>query len=335
MEIFTNKKIAVIGNGSWATALVKLLSYNSKEAKINWFFLNKNDSDFIIENKRNEKYLSSVIFDTNKIEIYNDINELIRLSDIIFFVVPSAFLKNYIKDLTEDLKGKSIVSGIKGLIPDENVIIADFFKKNFDIDENNISIIAGPSHAEEIALERLSYLTIASPNLLNAEIIANLLETPYLKTNISDDIYGTEYSAVLKNIYAIAAGICQGLGYGDNFQAVLVSNAIQETKRFVNTIHPIKRDIKSNAYLGDLLVTAYSKFSRNRTFGLMIGKSYSVKSTKLEMSMIAEGYYATKSIFEINQKYNINMPILQAVYNILYMNKPPAFEIKLLTDKLR
>ncbi len=328
-------KIAVIGSGSWATALVKLLICNTNNDKINWFFHDKKDANYILKHGKNKKYLSAIDFNLDKIEIHTNINEIVKISNIIFFVVPSAFLEKYLEDLTEKLYDKKIVSGIKGLIPNENIIIADFFQKKYSVPEDNIAIIAGPTHAEEIALERLSYLTIASVNLHNAEFVANSLETMYLKTNISEDIYGTEYSAVLKNIYAIASGICQGLGYGDNFQAVLISNAIQEIERFVNTIHPINRDIKSTAYLGDLLVTAYSKFSRNRTFGLMIGKSYSVKSTKLEMSMIAEGYYATKSIFEINLKYNINMPIIQAVYNILYLKKPPAFEIKLLTDKLR
>ena len=161
------------------------------------------------------------------------------------------------------------------------------------------------------------------------------METRYVKTTISDDIYGTEYSAVLKNVFAVAAGICHGLSYGDNFQAVLISNAIQEIKRFVDTVHPITRDIKSSAYLGDLLVTAYSKFSRNRTFGLMIGNGYSVQAAQLEMNMVAEGYYAVNCIYQINSKYNIYMPISEAVYNILYQGKPPAFEIKLLTDKLR
>ena len=171
--------------------------------------------------------------------------------------------------------------------------------------------------------------------LLKAEFVANLLETRYIKTTISDDIYGTEYASVLKNVFAIAAGICHGLSYGDNFQAVLISNAIQEIKRFVDTVHPIDRDIKSSAYLGDLLVTAYSKFSRNRTFGLMIGKGYSVQAAQLEMNMVAEGYYAVNCIYQINSKYNIYMPITEAVYNILYLGKPSAFEIKLLTDKLR
>lgn len=328
-------KLAVVGNGSWATAIMKLLTDNPNNERVNWFIRNSTEAEHILQSKRNRKYLSSVKFDISRISVFTDINEFVEKSDFIFFVVPAAYLKSYISELSISLEKKNVVSGIKGLIPDENLVIADFFIKKFSIPKDNISIIAGPCHAEEIALERLSYLTIASQNLLNAETIANALETMYLKTNISDDIYGTEYSAVLKNVYALAAGICQGVGYGDNFQAVLISNAIQETKRFVNTIHPIRRDIKSTAYLGDLLVTAYSKFSRNRTFGLMIGKSYSVKSAQLEMSMVAEGYFATKSLYEINRKYNINMPILQAVYNILYNNKPPAFEIKLLTDKLR
>ncbi|MCK5170294.1 MAG: glycerol-3-phosphate dehydrogenase, partial [Bacteroidales bacterium] len=193
----------------------------------------------------------------------------------------------------------------------------------------------GPCHAEEVALERLSYLTMASKNLKNARLVADLLSTQYIKTSISDDIYGTEYSAVLKNVFAIAAGICHGLGYGDNFNAVLISNSIQEMKRFVDVVHPIKRDIKSSAYLGDLMVTAYSQFSRNRTFGNMIGKGYSVKSAQLEMNMIAEGYYAVKSIMEINKKYIVNMPITEAVYNILYEKISPAIEIKLLTENLR
>ena len=315
---------------------MKLLVTNcSDETIINWFIRKKEDLLFIQNNKRNKKYLSSVKFDLNKIQLFNDINELIEKSEILFFVIPAAFLKSCTANLKSNISEKFIVSGIKGIIPDENLIIAEFFKQKFNIPEQNITIIAGPSHAEEIALERLSYLTIASQNLNNAEKIANSLDTQFLKTNISDDIYGTEYSAVLKNIYAIAAGICQGLGYGDNFQAVLISNAAQEINRFINTIHPIEREITDTAYLGDLLVTAYSKFSRNRSLGIMLGKGYSVKSAKLEMNMIAEGYFATKGIFQINKKYNINMPILNAVYNILYLGKPPRFEIKLLTDKLR
>jgi glycerol-3-phosphate dehydrogenase (NAD(P)+) len=197
-----------------------------------------------------------------------------------------------------------------------------------------LGVITGPCHAEEVAMEKLSYLTIASPNQELAKMLADKLSCRYLKTTLSDDIYGTEYSAVLKNVFAIASGICHGLGYGDNFQAVLISNAIQEIKRFVDNVHPIQRDINSPAYLGDLLVTSYSQFSRNRTFGNMLGKGYSVKFAQMEMNMIAEGFYAVKCIHEINKKYNVHMPIMNAVYNIIYEKISPAIEMKILTDKL-
>ncbi|MEQ1734262.1 MAG: NAD(P)H-dependent glycerol-3-phosphate dehydrogenase, partial [Bacteroidia bacterium] len=198
----------------------------------------------------------------------------------------------------------------------------------------NIAVIAGPCHAEEVAMERLSYLTIASQNAVLASNVAQALNCRYINTSINDDIYGTEYSAVLKNIMALASGICHGVGYGDNFQAVLVSNAIQEIKRFVDAVHPINRDINDHAYLGDLLVTAYSQFSRNRTFGAMIGKGYSVKAAQLELNMVAEGYFAVKCIHHINQQHNVYMPITNAVYNILYLNNNVNTEIKQLTELL-
>ena len=331
-----NSKIAVLGGGSWATAIVKLLSENvSLENSINWYMRNTEAISFIKEHERNPKYLSSVELDTSVINLSNDINEIVEHSDVLIFAIPSAFLQDAVKKITVDIKDKIIVSAIKGIVPEHNLIIAEYFNHVFDVPLDSAVVIAGPCHAEEVALERLSYITIASQDLLKAEFVANLLETRYIKTTISDDIYGTEYASVLKNVFAIAAGICHGLSYGDNFQAVLISNAIQEIKRFVDTVHPIDRDIKSSAYLGDLLVTAYSKFSRNRTFGLMIGKGYSVQAAQLEMNMVAEGYYAVNCIYQINSKYNIYMPITEAVYNILYLGKPSAFEIKLLTDKLR
>jgi glycerol-3-phosphate dehydrogenase (NAD(P)+) len=331
-----NSRIAVLGGGSWATAIVKLLSENlSKENSINWYMRNSGSIEFIREHKRNPKYLSSVEIDTRLIFLSNDINEVISRSDVLIWAIPSAFLKSALSEVTVGLNDKIIVSAIKGIVPDDNLIIAEYFYQAFNVPLDSTVVIAGPCHAEEIALERLSYITLASQDLLKAEYIANLMDTRYVKTTISDDIYGTEYSAVLKNVFAVAAGICHGLSYGDNFQAVLISNAIQEIKRFVDTVHPITRDIKSSAYLGDLLVTAYSKFSRNRTFGLMIGQGYSSRAAQLEMNMVAEGYYAVNCIYQINSKFNIYMPISNAVYNILYQGKPPAFEIKLLTDKLR
>ncbi|MCF6241991.1 MAG: NAD(P)-binding domain-containing protein [Bacteroidales bacterium] len=331
-----DKKIAVIGGGSWATAIIKMLFENvNSDNKINWYIRDKEVIDSIKETQRNPKYLSSVEIDLDKVNFYVDLNQIINDSDYLIFVIPSAFLNEAMSQVRADMSNKVVVSAIKGIVPDENQIIGEYFHNNFHVPLNSIVIIAGPCHAEEVALERLSYLTIASQDLLKAEFIANKLETRFIKTTISDDIYGTEYSSVLENVFAMAAGICHGLGYGDNFQAVLISNAIQEIKRFVDTVHPISRDIKDSAYLGDLLVTAYSKFSRNRTFGMMIGKGYSVKSAQLEMNMVAEGYYAVNCIHQINKKYNIYMPITDAVYNIIYNNKPAAFEIKLLTDKLR
>jgi len=329
-------RIAVLGGGSWATAIIKILLDNVfTRNEINWFMRNMESIDHIQNTRRNPQYLSSVELDISRIRLSSDINEAVADADILIFAIPAAFLKEALSHMTINIENKFVVSAIKGIVPDANLIIADFFHRHYNIPINSIGVIAGPCHAEEVALERLSYLTFACEDLLRAEMIANKFECRYIKTSISDDIYGTEYSSVLKNIFAVAAGICRGLGYGDNFQAVLISNAIQEMKRFTDTVHPITRDIKSSAYLGDLMVTAYSKFSRNRIFGTMIGKGYSVKAAQLEMNMIAEGYYATKCIHEINSQYNIYIPISDTVYNILYAGKPPAFEIKLLTDKLR
>lgn len=257
------------------------------------------------------------------------------MCDVIIFAIPSAFLKNVTANITVSLQEKIVVSAIKGLIPNDNLIIGEFFNHYFKVPLEQIVVISGPCHAEEIALERLSYLTFASNDLKVARRVAQTFDCHYVKTSILDDIYGTEYAAVLKNVIAIAAGICHGLRYGDNFQAVLISNAIQEIERFVAAVHPIHRDIKSSAYLGDLLVTAYSQFSRNRTFGTMIGKGYSVKSAQMEMLMIAEGYFAVKGIKEINEHYNVHMPITNAVYNILYERISPTMEIRLLTEELR
>jgi glycerol-3-phosphate dehydrogenase (NAD(P)+) len=249
--------------------------------------------------------------------------------------IPSAFLDGSFSIIKEaELKGKIIFSAIKGIVPQQNLIVGEYLNKMYNVPLENIGVITGPCHAEEVALEKLSYLTIASINTGNAQIVSNLLNCRYLKSTVSDDIYGTEFSAVLKNVIALAGGICHGLGYGDNFLAVLISNAIQEIKRFVDAVHPIDRDIKASAYLGDLLVTAYSQFSRNRMFGTMLGKGYSVKQAQLEMNMIAEGYYAVKCVYEINKKFKVNMPITNAVYNIIYQNKDVRKEITQLTHLL-
>lgn len=326
-------QIAVIGGGSWATAIVKMLCNNAPQ--VHWWIRNPLAVEHIKKYKHNPNYLTTVEFDTEKLLLNTNFKEVVANADILIMAVPSAFLKDALSGLTsEDFKNKQVFSAIKGIVPEHNLIVGEFFNKEYKIEVENIGVITGPCHAEEVAMEKLSYLTIASQNSENAAFVASQLKCRYIKTTISDDIYGTEYSAVLKNVFAIASGICHGLGYGDNFQAVLISNAIQEIKRFVDEVHPIERDIKSSAYLGDLLVTAYSQFSRNRTFGGMIGKGYSVKSAQLEMNMVAEGYYGTKCVYEINKQYNVDMPITKAVYNILYGKKSPALEMELLTNEL-
>ena len=331
MNIKTNK-VAVIGSGSWATALSKILLENVKH--INWFFRKPETIELFERNGYNPRYLPGIEFDTNRISFYSDINEIVEESDILVLAVPSAFLPVILGNLTIDISKKHILSAIKGIVSEENLLVVQYLNKNFGVPMENMGVIAGPCHAEEVALERLSYLTIASLDEQKASNFARLIKCEYISTSISDDIWGTEYTSVIKNIIAIASGIVHGLRYGDNFQAVLVSNAIQEIKRFVDKVHPIDRDIKSSVYLGDLLVTAYSQFSRNRTFGTMIGKGYSVRTAQLDMNMIAEGYYAAKSIHEINLNYGVDMPISEAVYRILYENISPKKEILLLTEKL-
>jgi len=325
-------RYGVIGGGSWATAIVKMLIANVDV--VNWYIRDKGSVDYMVRYGHNPKYLSSVLFDKERIDVSAELEYTIANSDILIFAIPAAFLEDALSNINS-LKGKKIVSAIKGIIPERDQLIAEFFVDKYKIDINNFAVISGPCHAEEVSLERLSYLTISSPDEALANEVAQKLSNHFLKTSVSDDIYGTEFSAVLKNIYALAAGVCHGLGYGDNFLSVLVSNAMQEIKRFVDKVHPIDRDIKDSAYLGDLLVTAYSQFSRNRTFGNMIGKGYSVKSAQLEMNMVAEGYYATKSIRSIVLKNKVYMPIYDAMYNILYLGISPKKEISLLADKLK
>ena len=328
-----NSRIGILGGGSWATALVKLLLNNYDQ--LNWFIRDPEDIDFIKKYQHNPKYLTSVELDTNKINFCYPIDEVIDNSDILIIAIPAPFLEKSLEAYTGKFDDKFIVSAVKGIIPVHNMTVAEYFNRIYSVPFGSVAIISGPCHAEEIALERLSYLTISSKNKEDAEFIASLIECHYVKTKISKDIYGTEYAAVLKNIVAIAAGISHGLGYGDNFNAVLISNAHQEIKRFLDKTYKSKRKINSSPYLGDLLVTAYSQFSRNRTFGTMIGKGYTIKSAQLEMNMVAEGFYAVGCIKEINKQYNVKMPIIDAVYNILHARISPAIEIKLLSEKLK
>ena len=327
--------VGVIGSGSWATAMVKMLGENEADKTIHWWVRNRQTADYIRAYKHNPNYLSAVTVKIPKRHIHADVRTVVEHANILVLNTPAAFLKDALRGITpEMLQGKIIVSAIKGIVPDENQIVGDYLQEYLHIPVENIAVIGGPCHAEEVSLEKLSYLTVASQNVAAATKVAALIATRYIKTNVSDDIYGTEYAAVLKNIYAVAGGMCRGVGLGDNFQAVLVSNAIREMAQFVNTVHPIARDIKESVYLGDLLVTAYSQFSRNRTFGNMIGKGYSVKSAQLEMNMVAEGYYASNCIEQICRKHGIELPICNAVYRVLYGQQPPIDEMKMLADKL-
>ena len=325
-------KFAVIGGGSWATAIAKMLCENLSE--ITWYMRNADAIEHIKTQHHNPNYLSSVEFDVSKLKLTSDINEAIAYADYVIFAIPSAFLNTELEKLTASLKDKVIFSAIKGIVPETSLIVGEHFNIKYGIPFENIGVITGPCHAEEVALERLSYLTIACGDAQKAKLVAKILASNYIKTKITDDIIGTEYAAMLKNIYAIAAGIAHGLGYGDNFQSVLMSNAIREMKKFIRKVHRMKRNINNSAYLGDLLVTGYSVFSRNRMFGNMIGKGYTVKSAMMEMSMVAEGYYATKSTYLLNQEYKAKTPVIDAVYEILYEGKDAKKVFKKLTDKL-
>ena len=331
--MFNVGKIAIIGDGSWATAIAKMIVSHTHH--IGWYVRR---ADRIEDFKRighNPAYLSNARFDVREISFSNDITEIVNQYNTLVFVTPSTYLKGLLKNLKSPLKDKFIITAIKGIIPDENLVCSEYFHQIYQVPYQNLACIGGPSHAEEVAQNCLTYLTVASHNLEKAKTLTQVLNSDYIRTKVSTDIIGIEYSSVLKNIYAIAAGICNGLEYGDNFQAVLMSNAIQEMNRFLTATYPCDRCIYDSVYLGDLLVTGYSKFSRNRTFGMMIGKGYSVKGAQIEMEMIAEGYYGTKCIYEINEKYQVNMPILDAVYAILYQRRSPALVMRELTTKLQ
>ncbi len=331
--MFDCGKIAIIGSGSWATAIAKIVVGNTHH--IGWYIRRDDRIEDFKRLGHNPSYLMGVRFCMDEIFFSSDINKIVQNYDTLVFVTPSPYLKNHLKKLKTNISGKFIVTAIKGIVPDENLACSEYFSQVYDVPDANIACLGGPSHAEEVALERLSYLTVGCSDKEKAQAFADKLAGDYIKTKTSSDVLGIEYSSVLKNVYAIASGICSGLKFGDNFQAVLMANAVQEMDRFLTAVHPIHRNVYDSVYLGDLLVTGYSNFSRNRTFGTMIGKGYSVKSAQIEMEMIAEGFFGTKCMKEINRHMHVNMPILDAVYNILYERISPQIEIKLLTDSFR
>ncbi len=326
-------KFAMIGSGSWATSLVTLLMNHQPE--IYWYIRDQKNIDYIRKYSHPRLYLPTVTMFPDRLRMSSDINEVVRSADVLIFCIPSAFFIGEASKITEPLGDKFVISAIKGFVCQDNITIAEYFNRVQGLPFDRIGVLSGPSHAEEVAMRKLSYLTLSSKHIEVAESLCRVFACEYIKTHPSTDIYGAEYSAALKNVYAIAAGICHGLAYGDNFMSVLITNAYNELVEFLDRSHPDpKRVTSTSAYLGDLLVTSYSKFSRNRTFGNMLGKGYSVKSAQIEMDMVAEGYYAAKCIHEINKEYNLYMPIAEAVYRILYEDCNASDVIRELTEKL-
>ena len=326
-------KVAVIGGGSFGTALAKIFSENLGHCS--WWMHNSDSALHVMRYHHNPRYLSSVGFQPDTISVYTDVSDCVKEADIIVLAVPSAFIKEVLADLSPELlKNKIIATTIKGIIPDENMIVGRYLNEVLGVPEEQIVVITGPCHAEEIALERLSFLTVAARDKKVAKMMVKCLECHYVRCTWSADLYGTEYAAVMKNIYAIAAGIYHGLGYGDNFQAVLMSNSVREMKRFMNAVSDTKVNIYKSAYLGDLLVTGYSQFSRNRMLGNMLGKGYTVRSARAEMTMVAEGYYAVPLVYKLRKKREVKMPIVKAVHSVLYEGKPARKVMAKLAQKL-
>lgn len=340
------KTIGLLGSGSWATAIVKIL-LEKKDRNINWWVREEEAIAVIMEEKHNPLYLSEAYIDTDRTCISSDIKEVVGMSDDIYLVIPSAFVAKALGELPKEmLKGKRFISAVKGIVLDTNQIITEYLHHKLDIDYDDLCIVSGPSHAEEAARQRLTYLTVASSNLQFAQEVQSQLNCHYIRTTYSTDMVGIECAAVLKNIYAVAVGICRGLGYGDNLVAVLISNALQEMTDFMQSMSPMSQNENQNsdgrlrrfesfAYLGDLLVTCYSQFSRNRTFGNMLGSGYSIKAAQLEMKMVAEGYYSAKGVENMRRQTGLRLPIAETVYNILYERKSAAKQMKTLLENLK
>jgi glycerol-3-phosphate dehydrogenase (NAD(P)+) len=334
MPIANNSEVTLVGSGSWATAMAMVLTSNGK--RVTWYIDRPEIYRHVRRYHQNPVYITSVQFDPLLVNPLDDISEAVASSRIIILVTPAAFLKTELEGLKDNaFRGKTVCSGIKGIVPGDNSVVGEYIHTHYEVPYEDIVIITGPSHAEEVAMEKLTYLTFASPDKNRAAGVAGLFSNRWIMTIISSDIFGVEYAAVMKNIYAIAAGIAHGLGYGDNFIAVLLANAAGEMRRFVEALSPEKRDITDSPYLGDLLVTGYSQFSRNRALGHMIGKGYSVSNALLEMTQVAEGYYAVRCINEVKAKTGVDLPIADCVYRILYRNNSPASEIRNLSKKLK
>lgn len=329
----STKKIALLGSGSWASAIVKILHISQKS--IAWYIREPEILEGVEQQGHNPMYVSDIEYNTKRLQLYGNADDAVRDADIIIFCVPSKFIDSLCSGITVDLSEKQLVTAVKGMEQEHVMLVSEYLQERFNVSADQMAVISGPCHAEEVALERLSYLTIGSSNQELAKEVAEIMNVSFIHTCVSKDMEGIEYSAVLKNVMALASGIAHGLGYGDNFTSVLITNAIQEMKRFLDVVKPLERDINDSVYLGDLLVTAYSQFSRNRTFGAMIGKGYSVKAAQAEMNMVAEGYNGVYCIVHANEKYGVEMPITKAVYSILYERHSARKEFKLLSESFK
>jgi len=325
-------RVAVIGGGTWATAIIKILSTNLEH--IHWWVREEEIVEGVTKYGHNPLYLSSVFINPKEVKVTQDIRQAVAKSDYIVVVSPSAFLHKTLEPLQKSkLNRKKIIIAVKGIVPETMQVVTEYLRSQFSIPFGNMALISGPSHAEEVSQEKLSFLTSVSTNLELAETVSRFFKNRYVRTSVSNDIMGVELAVVLKNIYALGAGIYSGLGYGDNFIACYVSNCLKEMKRFVNQMYSKdERQLTDSVYLGDLLVTAYSRYSRNRMFGNMIGHGLSVKVALLEMKMVAEGYYAARCVHEINKDKKANIPIVEAIYNVLYENIPVLAEMKRLAE---
>jgi glycerol-3-phosphate dehydrogenase (NAD(P)+) len=343
-------QFGIIGSGSWATALAKILTDN--KVHINWWIRNETIIKHLQSRHHNPNYISSVYFDNSLLSVSNNVSKVINNSDVIIVAVPSAYIIDTLKNIPENIfEGKKIISAVKGILPEQNLLLNDYLKNNFNVSINDYFTIMGPCHAEEVATEKLSYLTFSGIDETLTKEIASHFKTAYLNTVINGDVYGVQYAAILKNIYALGAGIAHGLEYGDNFLSVFIANCADEMAGFLRKFgiknievgihekdddasHKKNANYAASVYLGDLLVTCYSLFSRNRTFGNMIGKGYSVKSAKLELNMVAEGYNASKCIFEINKEVKAEMPVAEMIYKILWENVKAGEGFELIEDLL-
>ena len=331
-KIGKEARCAVIGYGSWATAIVGLLVRN--EACVGWYVRNPEVLDTLRSEGRNPRYLSDLEFDTARIAPSDDLNAVVREADIVILAAPSAYLKEFLAPLTEPLDGKFVVSAIKGIVPGDYQTVVEYIHDRYGLSYRQIGLVTGPSHAEEVSRGRLSYLTVVCTDPENAHLIGSRFAGPNIRLSYSTDLYGIEYAAILKNIYALAVGMAVGLGYGDNFLAVLIANSAGEMARFLEESYPDRRDTLVSAYLGDLLVTCYSTYSRNRRLGLLIGHGCTVKSALNEMTMVAEGYFAADCIRHINFRHQVDMPIAEMVYRVLYEKGSARKLMQELTTKL-